>query len=157
MKALIARFASLRVTVTLLVLLLVALAAGTIVESRHGADAAARLVYAAPWFRALLAVFALNLACSLFSLWPWGRNRIGYVITHGSMLVILAGSLTTELFKVEGALPIWEGEASSNVLDRRSEKTVITLPFEVHLDSFEIEHYMGTMRPAQFRSRVTVK
>ena len=58
MKALIDRFASLRVTVTLLVLVLVALAAGTIVESLHGAEAALRSVYRAPWFYALLAVFA---------------------------------------------------------------------------------------------------
>ena len=72
MKALVDRFASLRVTVTLLVLVLVALAAGTIVESLHGAEAALRSVYGAPWFYALLAVFALNLACSLVSLWPWG-------------------------------------------------------------------------------------
>ena len=72
MKALIHRFASLRVTVALLVVLLVALAAGTIVESLHGAEAAGRPVYGAPWFRALLAVFALNLACSLVDLWPWG-------------------------------------------------------------------------------------
>ena len=55
MKALIDRFASLRVTVTLLVLLLVALAAGTIVESLRGAEAALRSVYGAPWFYALLA------------------------------------------------------------------------------------------------------
>ena len=53
MKALIDRFASLRVTVTLLVLVLVALAAGTIVESLHGAEAALRSVYGAPWFYAL--------------------------------------------------------------------------------------------------------
>ncbi len=89
MKALIDRFASLRVTVSLLVLVLVALAAGTIVESLHGAEAAGRAVYGAGWFRALLAVYALHLCCSLVSLWPWGRRRIGYAITHGSMLVIL--------------------------------------------------------------------
>ena len=162
MKALIARFASLRVTVTLLVLLLVALAAGTIVESRHGADAAARLVYAAPWFRALLAVFALNLACSLVNLWPWGRRRIGYVITHGSMLVILAGALATEIWKTEGQLAIWEGEEATAVVGRPASPTaeppvVATLPFAVHLDAFEIDYYEGTRRPAQFRSRVTVK
>ena len=104
MKALLLRFASLRVTVALLVLLLVSLAAGTIVESARGAEAATRAVYAAPWFRALLAVFASNLGCSLVSLWPWGRRRIGYVITHGSMLVILAGALATDLGKTEGQL-----------------------------------------------------
>jgi len=162
MKALIDRFASLRVTVSLLVLLLVSLAAGTIVESLHGADAAGRGVYGAGWFRALLAVFATNLCCSLISLWPWGRRRIGYAITHGSMLVILGGALTTDLAKTEGQLHIWEGEESSAVVGRPASPesmppVVVTLPFSVRLESFEIDYYEGTRRPAQFRSRVTVK
>jgi cytochrome c-type biogenesis protein CcsB len=162
MKALVNRFASLRVTVSLLVLLLVSLAAGTIVESRHGADAAGRLVYGAAWFRALLAVFALNLACSLVSLWPWGRRRVGYAITHLSMLVILGGALATELGKTEGQLQVWEGERSSAVLGppasfRSEPPVVVTLPFAIRLDAFEIDYYEGTRRPARFRSRVTVE
>ena len=31
-----------------------------------------------------------------------------------------------------------------------------SLPFTVHLEAFEIDYYPGTMRPAQFRSRVRV-
>ena len=162
MKALIDRFASLRVTVVLLVLLLVALATGTIVESRHGAEAAGSSVYGAGWFRALLAVFALNLCCSLASLWPYSRRRIGYVLTHGSMLVILSGALATELWKTDGQLHIWEGEEATKVVGKpaspQAEPPVVaTLPFAVRLDAFEIDYYEGTRRPAQFRSRVTVK
>jgi cytochrome c-type biogenesis protein CcsB len=161
MRALIDRLASLRVTVTLLVLLLVALAAGTIVESRHGSQAALGAVYHAPWFLVLLAVFAANLSCSLVSLWPWGRRRVGYAITHLSMLVILAGALTTDLAKVEGQLQIWEGESSSTLVGPPAgpgePRVVATLPFAVRLDAFEIDYYQGTRRPAQFRSRVTVE
>ncbi len=162
MKALVDRFASLRVTVTLLVLLLVALAAGTIVESLRGAEAALRSVYGASWFYALLLVFALNLACSLVSLWPWGSRRIGYATTHLSMLVILGGALATELGKTEGQLLVLEGEESSTVIGRPATPdaeppVVATLPFAVRLDAFEIDYYEGTRRPAQFRSRVTVK
>ncbi len=161
MKALVHRFASLRVTVSLLVLLLAGLAAGTIVESRHGAAAAARAAYGAPWFRALLVVFALNLACSIADLWPWGRRRIGYVLTHGSMLVILSGALATELWKQEGVLAIWEGEQANEVVSRpalpgQAPSVVVRLPFSVKLDAFEVDYYQGTRRPAQFRSRVTI-
>jgi cytochrome c-type biogenesis protein CcsB len=161
-KAFIDRFASLRVTVTLLVVLLVALAAGTIVESLRGAEAAQRAVYRAPWFYALLAVFALNLACSLVSLWPWGSRRIGYATTHLSMLVILAGALTTELGKTEGQLHVWEGEEATTVIGPPATpgtepRVVVTLPFAVRLDAFEIDYYEGTRRPAQFRSRVTLR
>ena len=163
MRDFVHRFASLRVTVVLVVLVLLALAAGTIVESLHGAPAAGRTVYQAPWFRALLAVFALNLTASLVDLWPWGRRRIGYALTHGSMLVILAGGLLTEFRKVEGQLQIWEGEESTTVVggvepgSSAEPRTVATLPFAVKLDSFEVEYYEGTRRPAQFRSRVIVK
>jgi cytochrome c-type biogenesis protein CcsB len=163
MRELIHRFASLRVTVVLIVLVLLALATGTIVESLHGAPAAGRLVYQAPWFRALLAVFSLNLTASLVALWPWGQRRIGYALTHGSMLVILAGGVATELRKVEGQLQIWEGEESRAVVggvepgSTAEPKTVATLPFAVRLDSFEVDYYEGTRRPAQFRSRVTVR
>ncbi len=160
MRELIHRFASLRITVVLIVLLLIALAAGTIVESIHGTQAAARAVYGAPWFRALLAVLALNLGLSIVDLWPWGWRRIGYVITHGSMLVILAGALTTDLAKVEGRLAIWENEESSTLVTPASGTgapgEVATLPFAIRLDSFEIDYYPGTRRPAQFRSRVQV-
>src|SRR5512140_850277 len=161
MRALIHRFASLRVTVVLVVLVLLALSSGTIVESLHGAPAAGRLVYGASWFRALLAVFALNLVCSLVDLWPWGRRRVGYAITHGSMLVILAGALTTDLAKTDGQLQIWEGESASEVVAQApggaEPVPVAKLPFAVRLDAFEIDYYEGTRMPAQFRSRVTVK
>jgi cytochrome c-type biogenesis protein CcsB len=162
MRAFIDRFASLRVTVSLLVLILVALAAGTIVESFHGAEAALGAVYRAPWFLALLAVLATNLCCSLVSLWPWGRRRVGYAITHLSMLVILAGALTTDLAKTEGQLQIWEGASSSQLVGPPTSpggepRVVATLPFAVRLDAFEIDYYEGTRRPAQFRSRVTVE
>jgi cytochrome c-type biogenesis protein CcsB len=161
MRALVDRLASLRITVSLLVLLLVALAAGTIVESRHGSEVALGAVYRAPWFVALLAAFAANLSSSLVSLWPWGRRRVGYAITHLSIVVILAGALTTDLAKVEGELRIWEGESSSQLVGppaRPGEPRVVaTLPFAVRLDAFEIDYYEGTRRPAQFRSRVTVE
>jgi cytochrome c-type biogenesis protein CcsB len=162
MKDILHRIASLRVTIVLLVVVLVALAAGTIVESQHGAPTAGRTVYHSAWFRVVLAALALNLSASLVDLWPWGRRRIGYALTHGSMLVILAGSLLTELRKVEGQLQVWEGEESSAVVapdpGRGGEaRTVATLAFAVRLESFEIEYYEGTRRPAQFRSRVVVK
>ena len=79
------------------------------------------------------------------------------------MLVILAGALTTELGKIEGQLQIWEGEEATRGRRARPRArqaeppAVATLPFAVRLDAFEVDYYEGTRRPAQFRSRVTVK
>jgi cytochrome c-type biogenesis protein CcsB len=150
--------ASLKITVALLVIILVVLAAGTIVESRQGAEAA-RGVYYAPWFDGLLGAFALNLLAGLIDKWPWGRQRVGFALTHSSMLVILAGALLSHLGGTSGRMSLWEGEESSTFVQTPEPGKEIKreLPFTVHLDKFEVDVYPGTMRPAMFRSTVTVK
>ncbi|HET7295055.1 MAG TPA: cytochrome c biogenesis protein CcsA [Vicinamibacteria bacterium] len=158
MRAWIHSLASLKLTLGLLIVLAIALSAGTIVESARGAEAAQQMVYYSPWFRTLLVFLALNLASSLADLWPWSRHRVGYALTHGSMLLILLGATITDRFKTEGVLAIWEGDEGRTVQDRAgSPRPVVTLPFSVRLDAFEIDYYDGTRRPAQFRSRVTVR
>ncbi len=76
------------------------------------------------------------------------------------MLVILGGALVTDLLKVEGQMQIEEGAESRTVIARPDAwgRTApdVTLPFAVRLDSFEIDYYEGTRRPAMFRSRVSV-
>ncbi|HEU4402519.1 MAG TPA: cytochrome c biogenesis protein CcsA [Candidatus Polarisedimenticolia bacterium] len=161
MKTWIHRLGSMKIAVVLLVLVLTAMAGGTIIESARGTEAAARIVYYSAWFRTLLGLFAVNVLFSLVDLWPWGRQRIGFLLTHGSMLVILAGALVTCLAKVEGRLELWEGEGRSVFIadpapgDAGSGRS-LSLPFNVRLDAFEIDYYQGTRRPAMFRSRVTV-
>lgn len=158
MKLWIERLASLKLTVVLLLVVGVVLAIGTIFESLRGAEAA-RAVYYAPWFFALQGLFGLNLLAALITRWPRNRFRIGFALTHASMLLILAGALMTALYKVEGRLPIWEGESSDVVFQGEKEGDLppLTLPFKVRLDSFEIDTYPGTQRPAMFRSRVVVE
>jgi cytochrome c-type biogenesis protein CcsB len=159
MKRLLNQLASLKLAVILLVLLLIGLAAGTIIESSRGAPVAQRTVYYAWWFLALQGVFAVNIVASILSLAPWGKQRIGYVITHASMIVIFLGAGLTYFFKTEGNLGLWEGQSSA-AIDLTAPSGSVTgtkpLPFTVKLDDFEVENYPGTMRPSQFRSRVQI-
>ncbi len=157
MRRVITMVGSLKLTVGLLLVMLVVLAAGTIVESLHGREAAAR-VYGSMGFFTLLLVFAINLVASIASKWPWGKMRIGFIITHLSMVVILIGSLTTEFAKVDGRLALWEGQSSDSlyVAGEGDQMVPVPLGFTFRLDAFEIDHYPGTQRPAMFRSRVTV-
>ena len=145
---------SLKLTVVLILGLSVALAIGTIVESMSGTQAA-RAVYYAPWFYALQALFATNVVFALIDRWPRNRWRIAFVVTHASMLLIFVGALMTLTLKVEGRLPIWEGR-SERLVHRDGDRAPFELPFVVRLDAFEIDHYPGSRRPAQFRSRVVV-
>ncbi len=159
LRQLFALLSSLKLAVVLLVLLLFGLSAGTIVESRAGVETAGRLVYYSWWFLALQGTFAINVAASIANLFPWGKKRVGFVLTHASLLLIFAGSAVTYFFKVEGSLGLWEGESGSVIESRDKEGKVVArhqLPFSVKLDDFVLETYPGTMRPSGFLSKVEV-
>ncbi len=159
MKKLLNSLASLKLAVVMLVLLLLGLAAGTIIESSQGTDVASRVVYYSWWFLGLQAVFAVNAIASIIALFPWGKQRIGFLTTHTALLVILAGAMVSYFFKVEGQILLWEGESGHEIVnhDRQGRITDRTsLPFIIKLDDFRIDHYPGTMRPANFRSDVQV-
>lgn len=155
MKALLRLLASLKLSVGLLVALLVALAAGTIVESSQGTDTAQQLVYYSPWFRVLLAALGVNTLAALIDRWPPTKHRVGFYLTHSALLIILVGALTSELTTTAGSLALWEGQQSPTFVERGTGEEH-RLPYTVRLDSFEIDTYQGTQRPAMFRSRVTV-
>ena len=131
MKNLVRKLSSLKLAVALLTLLLSGLAGGTFVESSQGAEAAGKLVYYSWWFIALEAAFAVNLACSIVVHFPFGKARVGFLVTHGSLLLVLAGAMTTWLFKAEGQLQLWEGETGNQLVDRDHPGQRITLPFSV--------------------------
>ena len=158
MKKVLDLLASLKLAVILLVVLLLALSAGTILESRQSAQAAQAAVYYAPWFLGLEALLALNVLASVVVHYPWGSQRIGYLVTHGSILLILVGAVTTWQVGIDGQLGMWEGE-SNDVVEQMSRSGQVTrhkLPFSIKLEDFEIDTYPGTMRPAQFRSRFQI-
>ena len=158
MRKLLSTLASLKLTVILIVLVGFVLSVGTILESLRGAEAA-KAVYEAGWFYALQGLLALNVLAALLDRWPRNRWRIGFAVTHLSILLILLGAVLTVLFKQEGQLAIPEGQ-EAGVVARSPEAgapSEIRLPFTVRLDSFEIDVYPGTQRPAMFRSRVHVR
>jgi ABC-type transport system involved in cytochrome c biogenesis permease subunit len=159
MKKFFAFLCSLKLAVILLLLLLVGLSAGTIVETRAGAEIAGREVYYAWWFLGLQGLLAINLAMSLADLFPWTKKRIGFVVTHASLLLILAGACTSYFLKTEGMMSIPEGGQASVIEQRDKQDNLLSqhqLPFEVKLDKFVLETYPGTMRPSGFRSEVEI-
>ena len=146
MKKVLEQLASLKLAIVLLVLLLVGLSAGTIIESSRGAEVAQRTVYYAWWFLALQGVFAANLLASIATLFPWGKARVGYLLTHGSLALIFLGATMTYFLKTEGQLALWEGQ-HSNAIDEfgrdGAPSSSTQLPFFVKLDDFEVETLPG--------------
>jgi len=159
MKKILDQLASLKLAVILLVVLLLGLAAGTIIESRQGVPVAQRAVYYAWWFIALEALLVVNVIASLAVHFPWGKDRLGYLVTHAGLVVTLLGAGTTWLVGVDGQLGLWEGESGDQVTITKRDGTPDrseALPFRVKLLDFQIDHYPGTMRPAMFRSLVEI-
>jgi hypothetical protein len=95
MNKFLSALSSLKLAVILLVLLLVGLAAGTILESARGTEVAGRLVYYSWWFLGLQAAFAANVIASIVKHFPWGKNRAGFLTTHTAIIVILVGACIT--------------------------------------------------------------
>ncbi|GEM_PF-1098387 len=125
---------SLKLAVVLLSLLVVILTVGTIWEARYGMRAAhadlykawvfvhwlsvgpVRLPIVLPGLLLLLPLLAVNIFCATLSRFPWQRKHTGFVITHGGLLVLLAGSFLTLVAGIDGQLALREGESGNEVI-----------------------------------------
>src|SRR3989338_7646023 len=108
-------FASLRLAVALIVILGIAFAVGTFIESNHGAHGAQVLIYRTKWMSVLLFLLALNLLASALDRIPWKRKHAGFLTTHLGIILMLAGALVTQAFGVEGQVQIQEGDTESRM------------------------------------------
>lgn len=109
-------FASLKLAVVLLAVLIIGAIAGTIYESSFDAKIARTYVYGAPWFNLWLVLLAANLAVSALSRWPWKKYHVGFLITHLGIITLLAGSLIGRIWGIEGTITLFKGEPPSNRL-----------------------------------------
>jgi hypothetical protein len=109
-------FASLKLAVVLLAVLIVAAIAGTIYESSFDAKVARAYVYGAPWFNLWLVLLGANLAVSALSRWPWRKHHLAFLITHLGIITLLIGSLIGRIWGIEGTITLFKGESPTNRL-----------------------------------------
>jgi hypothetical protein len=109
-------FASLKLAVVLLSVLIIGAIAGTLWESSFDAKVARAYVYGAPWFNFWLILLAANLAVSAVSRWPWKKHHVAFLVTHLGIITLLAGSLIGRIWGIEGTLTLFKGEPPSNRL-----------------------------------------
>ena len=109
-------FASLKLAVVLLAVLIIAAITGTIYESSFDAKVARAYVYGAPWFNLWLTLLAANLAVSALSRWPWRKHHVAFLVTHLGIITLLAGSLIGRIFGTEGTITLFKGDPPSNRL-----------------------------------------
>jgi hypothetical protein len=101
--------ASVRLAIVLIVVLAIVLAGATFLEKATSPDTTQWYVYHSPWFIGLLAIIAVNILASTLIRFPWGLRRIGFVITHVGVLMVMAGAMQTFWSGVEGRLVVIEG------------------------------------------------
>lgn len=120
--------ASPRLTLALLIIIGVAIAVATFIESARGTDAAKVWVYNARWFEFVLGLFCLNLMFALGRWWPWRPRLTGFVLIHLSVIVILLGAAITRFMGYEGSMFIREGAESNIIYSREIRVWVVVGP-----------------------------
>ncbi len=109
-------FASVKLAVVLLAVLIVAAIAGTIYESSFDAKVARAYIYGAPWFNLWLILLGANLTVSALSRWPWRKHHVAFLITHLGIITLLVGSLIGRIWGTEGTITLFKGEPPTNRL-----------------------------------------
>jgi hypothetical protein len=109
-------FASVKLAMLLLAVLIAAIIAGTLYESSFDARVARAYIYEAVWFNFWLLLLAANLICSAFSRMPWKRHHTGFLLTHLGIIVLLAGALIGRIWGVEGSMTLFKGDPPNNLL-----------------------------------------
>lgn len=103
-------------------------------------------VWTRTWFLSLLGTGGLSsLICLCTGLkGKRGAHAVAFVLIHVALPIILVGSGMKALWKVEGMVPLHEGQASSTLhvmQNGRPTGETVELPFQVRLDRFRVEFY----------------
>src|SRR6266404_9733606 len=109
-------FASVKLAVVLLAVLIIGAISGTIYESSFDAKVARAYVYGAPWFNLWLILLGANLTVSALSRWPWKKHHVAFLVTHLGIITLLTGSLIGRIWGIEGTITLFKGEPPSNRL-----------------------------------------
>jgi hypothetical protein len=104
-------FASLKLAMVLLTMLIIAAIAGTLYESSFDAKVARGYLYGAPWFNLWLVLLGANLACSALSRWPWRKHHVAFLITDLGIITLLMGRPQETEFYARQALIALESDA----------------------------------------------
>jgi len=115
---------SLRFAGLLLVLLLVAMACATVFETTHGTEQALACFYGAWWFELLGVLLAVNMFAAVVVRYPFSPRQIGFVLTHLSVVVTLAGVVVSRHWGIDGQVRVLEGQT---VQDLRVHQDALTL------------------------------
>ncbi len=153
--------ASLRFTVALLVASMVLIFVGTLAQTRlgvwqavdayfrsliawvdpalfipgiHGGDSLGGMHIPIPGGGAIAAMMMVNLIAAHVARFRATLRRVGVLVLHGGVIVLLAGEFVTGLMSDEGLMSIDEGQSASFIEDVREAELVVIDPTDAQQD-----------------------
>ena len=140
---------------TLYVLVIVCMAAATVVEKYSGTDFVRSNVYGAWWFSLLWAV--LTAAGVVYFLRHRCKSWSGIAL-HLSFVVILAGAFVTHVSSERGTVHLRQGAYISTCVmyDRHNQPHDVQMPFQMRLDRFDVQYHEGTDAAEDYVSQFTI-
>ena len=140
---------------TLYVLLIVVMAAATVVEHYSNTLFVSEHIYGAWWFTLLWALLA---AGGITYIVKRHVRKWNILLLHLSLLIILLGALLTHLTSFSGTLHLRQGEAVDSYREMVSmtETKSQPLPFVVRLDSFDVVNHPGTTAASDYITRFSI-
>lgn len=142
-----------RTPFVLLAAMIVTLAAATVVEKRHGSEAAMEWIYGSTWFVIFWAIVALSMVIRIFQAKLY-RKAASFLL-HMAFVAILSGGLITWLTGERGSMHLRQNEIHNYFVSENGTRR-ISLPFDVKMLYFDIVYHPGTNLPADYRSFVKV-
>lgn len=139
----------------LYILVLVCMAAATIVEKSQGTDYAHAHYYGALWFILIWAVLA---ALGAFYIIKRKVKCASTLALHLSFIIILAGALLTHISAKRGMIHLRIGQPTDTYMAQDEEQGMKEekLPFSLCLKKFEAKMHDGTNAVADYSSKFTV-
>lgn len=140
---------------TLYILVLVCMAAATIVEKSQGTDYAHAHYYGAWWFILIWAVLA---ALGAFYIIKRKVKCASTLALHLSFIIILLGALLTHVSAKRGMIHLRIGQPTDTYMAQDEEQGMKEekLPFSLCLKKFEAKMHDGTNAVADYSSKFTV-
>lgn len=139
----------------LYVLVIVCMAAATVVEKYSGTDFVRSNVYGAWWFSLLWAV--LTAVGVVYFLRHRCKSWSGIAL-HLSFVVILAGAFVTHVSSERGTVHLRQGAYISTCVmyDRHNQPHDVQMPFQMRLDRFDVQYHEGTDAAEDYVSQFTI-
>lgn len=154
-------FCSVKLAVVIILLMVVACILGTVILQErtldeyvarygHGLATFFRFtqlnnVFYSHWFSFLLILLCANLICCTIKRWKNSFLQTGFILTHLSLILILAGGVIKFQLGVKGGVNVYEGKSVNyfltQLIDRQGKLDYVKkdLPFSIALDDFILE------------------